>query len=305
MDATVIVVSYNTRALTLACLASIQAHTSGVTYEVVVVDNGSTDGSADAIAEAHPWVTLKRAATNLGFSGGVKAALSATRSEFVILFNSDAYLIDNAFAVMAGYAGAHPDAGAVGCRVMNEDRSHQPTAARFPRLWLDFSDHILRPLRISPQFWPVNCIDPTDYREPVDTDWLSGSAVLYRRAAIDAAGGIDTDFFLGEEDIDLGFRLKQTGWRVVYLPFSGIVHLGGRSRALSAASSQHFFRGRYLFYRKHHSAGYARAFRTLLLVAYGLRWLSARARTALGGGPRARQALARYTGYWQAIRHCA
>lgn len=303
-DATVIVVSYNTRALTLACLASIRAHTTSLSYNVVVVDNASTDGSADAIAETCPWVTLIRSRENLGFSGGVNAGLAASTSEHVILFNSDAYLVDNAFFPMVEYARAHPQVGGVGCRVTNEDRTHQPTAARFPHLWLDFSDHILRPLRVLPSSWQINCVDRTDYTEPVDTDWLSGSCVLYRRAAVDAAGGIDNDFFLGEEDIDLGFRLKRAGWRVVYVPIPGVVHLGGRSRAMSAVSAGYFFGGRYLFYKKHRSALYAQMFRQVLLAAYGLRLLVARARVLLGGGPPARQTLARYQQYWSAIQRC-
>lgn len=302
VDASVIVVSYNTRALTLACLASIRAHTAGLTYDVIVIDNGSTDGSADAVAETCPWVTLKRSATNLGFGGGVAEGVAMSAGEFVILFNSDAYLVDNAFAAMVAYARANPSAGGVGCRVMNEDRTHQPTAAHFPHLWLDFSDHVLRPLGVIPQRWQANCVDNVDYREPVDTDWLSGSCALYRRTALEAAGGIDTDFFLGEEDVDLGFRLKQIGYRVIYLPFSGVVHLGGRSRALSATSAQHFFQGRHRFYKKHRSARYARAFRVVLLTAYGLRWLGARLWAVIDRGPAATQRLTRYTQYWQAIR---
>jgi GT2 family glycosyltransferase len=155
-----------------------------------------------------------------------------------------------------------------------------------------------------PRSWQINCVDSTDYREPVDTDWLSGSCVLYRRAAIAEAGGIDNDFFLGEEDIDLGYRLKQSGWRVVYTPIPGVVHLGGRSRALSATSAKYFFGGRYLFYKKHRSRAYARAFRAILLGAYGLRWIGARLRTMVGGGPPARQTLGRYTQYLRAIRDC-
>jgi len=303
-DASIIVVNYNTKALTLACLASIQHFSAGFTYDVVVVDNASTDGSADAIAAACPWARLIRSNSNLGFSGGVNAGLAVSNSEFVILFNSDAYLVDNVFAPMVQYARTHPQAGGVGCRVMNEDRSHQPTAARFPHLWLDFSDHVLRPLRVLPQRWRINCVDATDYREPTETDWLSGSCVLYRRAALAAAGGIDNDFFLGEEDIDLGFRLKQTGWRVVYVPVSGVVHLGGRSRAMSAASAQYFFGGRYLFYRKHRSMLYARAFRAVLLAAYGVRLIGARLASLFGGGQAATRAAIRYAAYVQAIRRC-
>lgn len=302
VDASVIVVSYNTKALTLACLASIRRFTAGLAHSVIVVDNASTDGSADAIADQYPDVTLIRSDRNLGFSGGVNAGLAVNDSEFVILFNSDAYLIDNAFAAMVDFARAHPEAGGVGCRVMNEDRTHQPTAARFPHLWLDFSDHVLRPLGVLPRSWQANCVDATDYREPVETDWLSGSCALYRRRAIAEAGGIDDAFFLGEEDIDLGWRLKARGWRVMYMPFPGVVHLGGRSRAMSATSAGYFFGGRYLFYKKHHSAAYAGLFRSVLLFAYTLRWLLARARTMIGGGPPARHALARYTQYLTAIR---
>jgi GT2 family glycosyltransferase len=187
--------------------------------------------------------------------------------------------------------------------VTNEDGTHQPTAARFPNLWLDFSDHVLRPLRFIPESLRANCVDATDYRDAVDTDWLSGSCVLYRRTAIESAGGIDNEFFLGEEDIDLGFRLSRQEWQIVYAPIPGVVHLGGRSRAMSTASAQHFFGGRYLFYKKHRSATYANAFRMMLTGAYGLRRIVAAARVALGGGAAARQALARYTQYADAIRH--
>lgn len=303
VEASVIVVSYNTRALTLACLHSIRQHTANLSYAIVVVDNASTDGSAEAIAAAHPDVTLVRSDRNLGFSGGVNAGLAACDSEFVILFNSDAYLTGNAFAAMADYARTHPDAGGVGCRVVHEDRTHQPTAARFPHLWLDFSDHVLRPLGVVPKGWQANCVDHTDYRDPINTDWLSGSCVLYRRRAIAEAGGIDNDFFLGEEDIDLGWRLKQRGWRIVYAPIPGVVHLGGRSRAMSAASAGYFFGGRYLFYKKHHSLAYARAFRAILLFAYGMRrWA---VRLVAGRRDSARLALARYDQYLKAIRALA
>ena len=305
VDASIIVVSYNTKDLTLACLESIRRHTSGITYEAIVVDNASTDGSADAIAEACPWVTLRRSGTNLGFSGGVNAGMAVNDSAFVILVNSDAYLTDNAFEGMVRFARRHPKIGGVGCRVVNEDRSHQPTAGRFPNLWLDFSDHVLRPLRVLPQAWRANCVDPVDYGEPVDADWLSGSCVLYRRGALSTAGGIDNDFFLGEEDIDLGYRLKHAGWRVVYVPVGGVVHLGGRSRALSPTSAGYFFGGRYRYYAKHRHVLYAETFRMLLYAAYGARLVGAGLRASLGGGLPARQTLARYAQYWSAIRRLA
>ncbi|MGH7773360.1 MAG: glycosyltransferase family 2 protein [Candidatus Binatia bacterium] len=300
MDASIIIVSYNTRDLTLSCLASVIKHTVGLSYEVVVVDNASSDGSAEAIEQQFPSVRVYRSPQNLGFAGGVSRAVSYCSGEFLFLFNSDAYLQDNAFNAMITYVRQNSHVGALGCRVTSVNGSHQPTAGRFPSLWLDFSDHVLRPLAFLPARWRQNCIHADDFQQPVSVDWLAGSCVLLRRQALEEVGGMDEQFFLGDEDIDLGYRLKRAGWQVVYFPAVGVVHLGGRSKEFNPRSAYYFFLGRYRFYQKHYSNRYAQLFRSLLLFSYGLRWFGTWV-TFAAKNREFRQARRRYTQYWRDV----
>ncbi len=300
MDASVIIISYNTRELTLSCIASVHQHTWCLSYEIIVIDNASSDGSFKAIQEQFPSVLVHCNAENLGFAAAVNQGLSQSRGEFLILFNSDAYLQDNAFSAMITYARQNSHVGALGCRVTNPSGSHQPTAGRFPSLWLDFSDHVLRPLTFLPARWRQNCIHADDFQQPVSVDWLAGSCVLLRRQALEEAGDLDEQFFLGDEDIDLGYRLKRAGWQVVYFPALSVVHLGGQSKVLNPRSAHYFFLGRYRFYQKHYSNRYAHLFRSLLLFSYGLRWFGTWITFAVKNRE-FRQARTRYTQYWRDV----
>lgn len=301
MDASIIVVNYNTRDLTIACLESVFQFSQKFDYEVIVIDNASTDDSVDAIKRTFPLVKLICSETNQGFGGGVCKGIALSQGEFIILFNSDAYLQDNAFYEMITYARQHPLIGELGCRVVGADRRHQPTAGRFPNLRLEIGDHFLRPFTFLPKRLRENCIDANDYQMPAQADWIAGSCVLLRRTAFDEAGGIDDSFFLGDEDIDLGYRLKKSGWQVVYFPQTGIVHLGGASRKMNPKSASYFFRGRYLFYQKHYSLGYAKTFRLLLMIAYQGRWWIARAGSLLGWQKMLSEKSV-YEQYWRGIK---
>jgi GT2 family glycosyltransferase len=282
MDASIIIVNYNTRDLTLTCLESVYRFSQDFHYEVILVDNASTDDSVAVIRENFPQAVIICNETNLGFAGGVSKGILQSQGKFILLLNSDAFIRENVFYKMIHYSRMHPEIGELGCRVVGSDNLHQPTAGRFPNLRLEVGDHLLRPFSFLPNRFRKNCIDSMDYKSPIATDWLAGSCVLLRRAAIEEAGGIDENFFLGDEDIDLGYRLKQAGWLVVYFPETGVVHLGGASRKMNPRSATYFFRGRYQFYRKHYSPGYAWTFRLLLLIAYQSRWLVARVGSLLG-----------------------
>ncbi len=275
MDVSIIIVSYNTRELTLSCLASVQRHTACLSYEIIVIDNASSDGSPEGIEQQFSSVRVCRNSENSGFAAAVNQGLALSNGEFLVLLNSDASLRDNAVHGMVSYARKNPSVGAVGCRVTNQDGSHQPTAGRFPCLWLDFSDHFLRPLTFLPARWRQNCIYPDDFQEPVLVDWSAGSCLLLRRKALQEAGGLDEQFFLGDEDIDLGYRLKKTGWQAVYFPSASVVHLGGQSKKSNPRSAYYFFLGRHRFYQKHYPYRYARFYRLLLLLSIGLRWAGA------------------------------
>jgi GT2 family glycosyltransferase len=301
VDVSVVIPSFNTRELTLRSIASVYAHTTGLSFEVVVVDNGSTDGSVEALRHEWPHVVVHANASNLGFARAANQGLALARAPWVLFLNSDAYLRDDALSAMVHFAVRDSTLAAVGCRIVNPDGSHQPSAGRMPTLALDASDQFLRPLKWLPARWRRNCVLATDYREPVPVDWVAGSCVMMRRAALVEVGGFDETFAFGDEDIDLCARLRRAGWQVVYFPRVSVVHLGGRSRPRYADAARELWAGRYKLYLKHRGVRVARRYRRLMLASIGLRWLAAAAvgRFASGaGGSRVEE----YARLWSSIR---
>ncbi len=296
----VIIPSFNTRDLTLRCVESVLTHARQIGLQVLVIDNASRDGSADAISERFPEVVVHRNATNVGFARAINQGLQVTGGDFALLLNSDAYVTDNALERMTGYMREHPRIGALGCRVVNPDGSHQPTAGRVPTLLLEISDQFLAPLTFLPRRLRRNCVLPRDFRRPADVDWVAGSCLLLRREALDAVGPLDEQFVLGEEDIDLGIRLRNAGWHVVYYPGAEVVHVGGQSRRLNAESAAHFYMGRYRLFQKHFGAHRANRYRRIMLASMGLRWLASRVSEVLRpAGPRRSET---YAHTWSRIR---
>lgn len=296
----VIIPSFNTRDLTLQCVQSVLTHTRRIGLQVLVIDNGSHDGSPDAIGRRFPEVVLHRNAQNVGFARAINQGLQLSRGDFALLLNSDAYVTDSAIERMVDYAREHSGIGALGCRIVNPDGSHQPSAGRVPTLILEISDQFLAPLTCLPRRVRRNCVLARDFQEPADVDWLAGSCLLLRREALDTIGSFDEQFVLGEEDIDLGIRLRKAGWHVVYYPGAEVVHIGGQSRPSNAESAAHFFMGRYRLFHKHFGALPARRYRRIMLASMGLRWLASRLSEALRpGGPRRSEA---YAHSWSRIR---
>lgn len=296
----VIIPSFNTRDLTLRCVESVLSHTRQIGLRVLVIDNASRDGSADAISERFPEVVVHRNATNVGFARAINQGLQVSGGDFALLLNSDAYVTDNALERMAGYMREHPRIGALGCRVVNRDGSHQPTAGRVPTLRLEISDQFLAPLTFLSPRLRRNCVLSQDFRRPVEVDWVAGSCLLLRREALETVGPLDEQFVLGEEDIDLGIRLRKAGWHVVYYPGADVVHIGGQSRPFNAESATHFFMGRYRLFHKHFGAHRARGYRWIMLASMGLRWLASRlGETLRRDGPRRADA---YAQVWSRIR---
>jgi GT2 family glycosyltransferase len=287
-DLSVVVVSFMTRQLTLSALESIARHTRTASYEIVAVDNASSDGSADAIAASFPDARLIRHATNVGFVRAVNQAIAACRGEFVVLLNSDAYLEQDALGPMMSHARSDARVGALGCRVVNPDGSYQPTTGRFPRLALEWSEQFLRPVGTLPEAWRQNCIYASDRSAPTEVDWIAGSCLLLRRRALDDVGGFDEQFVFGEEDIDLARRLRESGWTVVYYPGVSAVHVGGASRRSNRDAGDLWLRGRYRLYRKHRGAAYARVYQGTMMLSYAARWAAAALSRARGPAPPAR-----------------
>jgi N-acetylglucosaminyl-diphospho-decaprenol L-rhamnosyltransferase len=223
------VINYEAGPLLIECVRSLLADTSGGDVELVVVDNGSSDGSVAALHEAYPDVQVVRAPGNVGYARAANLGAAATYAPVVAVLNADLTIAPGTAAAMLRRLEREPDLGVIGPRVRNTDGTDYPSARRLPSIPVAIGHGLLG------IWWPTNpftvryrALD-ADGGLPRDVDWLSGSAMWFRRAALDAVGGWDERYFMYMEDLDLCTRLRDSHWRVAYEPAGEIVHVGGAS----------------------------------------------------------------------------
>lgn len=228
-----VVVNYNAGPALEACVASLLADTSaGGPPEVVVVDNASSDGSAERVEAGFPEVTVVRGSANVGFSRGNNRGVATTRAPIVAAINPDVEIRPGTARALLERMDAEDDLGAVGPRIHNPDGTQYPSARIVPST-TDAVGHAVLGL-----LWPTNPFTrryrrlDTDLGTSHDVDWLSGSAIWLRRTAFDDAGGWDEQFFMYLEDMDLCTRLREHSWRVAYEPSASVLHVQGVSAAI-------------------------------------------------------------------------
>jgi GT2 family glycosyltransferase len=244
----VVVVSYNTRDLLLACLRSLHAASPAGLAEVHVVDNASTDGSADAVATEFPDVRLVRLDQNLGFGAANNVALRRASAPLVLLLNSDTTVGAGAIEALVARHLAR-GATASGPRLVDAagrvEVSFGPmlSPAGEARQWL------WQRLARSDARWARRAVERRAAAERW-TDWVSGACLLADRAAVAQAGFFDERYFLYEEDVDLCAAIRALGGRILFTPAATVTHLRGRSAA-SAGARAHYDRAHLAFYEKH------------------------------------------------------
>ena len=231
MQLSVVLLSYNTRELTEQALWSVLAAIEGMSAEVFVVDNASVDGSADMVEEKFPQVHLLRNDSNTGFAAGNNVALREVQGRFVLLLNTDTIVRRNTFECLVHFMEQNPQAGAVGCKILNPDGTLQLDSRRgFPTPVAAFCkmSGLSRFLPDHPTIARYNMtfLDP---EQPAEVDVLSGSCMLVRKEAMDEVGLLDEDYFMYGEDIDWCYRIHRAGWKIFYIPDTEIVHFRGES----------------------------------------------------------------------------
>lgn len=262
IDASVVIVSFNTRDVLRECLQTLAKESEGVSYETIIVDNASRDGSADMVEREFPDARLIRSQINLGFAAANNLGFPLAQGRYVVLLNSDAFLRHGALALAVKRMDADPRIGLAGARLIGRDDSWQPSARMFPSLMNDL-------LTISglsakyPHSHFFGRFDRTwaDQNEPAEVDWVPGAFSIIPRSVLEKVGYFDTNFFLYYEEVDLCRRIKASGYSIWYWPDVVVVHLGGESSktvkhlTMSSAGSQLTLwrmRSALLYYRKHH-----------------------------------------------------
>jgi N-acetylglucosaminyl-diphospho-decaprenol L-rhamnosyltransferase len=242
-EISIVIVSFNARADLVRCLESLRAAPPRSAHEIVVVDNRSTDGSADA-ARTCPGVRLIESQTNVGFARASNIGIRASEGANVLLLNSDTIVPAGAVDRLLEFLRQHPDAAIAGPRLVDGNgRAELSFGAAIGPF-----NELRQKLRTRRQAY----VDRAT-RRPHAPDWVSGACLLVRRADAEAVGLLDERYFMYAEDVDFCMAIRARGRRVLFTPDVEIVHLRGRSAmSAPAATSEAYRRSQIAFYEKHH-----------------------------------------------------
>jgi N-acetylglucosaminyl-diphospho-decaprenol L-rhamnosyltransferase len=226
-----VVVNYEAGPLLVACVDSLLADAGAGPPEIVVVDNGSRDGSIAALRRAVPAVPVVEPGRNLGYAAAANRGTALTTAPVVVVCNPDLEVQRGTAAAVLARFSSEPDLAAVGPALHNPDGSQYPSARTHPAL-LDAAGHaVVGRVRPRNRFTRRYRQLDVDWTRSRDVDWLSGAMLFLRRAAVDSVGGWDEHYFMYMEDVDLCWRLRRMGWRVAYEPAGAAIHVQGASTA--------------------------------------------------------------------------
>jgi hypothetical protein len=260
-DLTAILVNYNAGAELRIALQSIANEMAGRTWEAVVVDNASTDGSEASVGEFAPQARLLRNAVNVGFGRGVNQGVAASRAPLVLIMNPDCRLVSGAVGSMRAEIDRHPACAIVGPRILDPDGSVQGSARGDPDMFTGLFGRtgLLRALLPSLSVAKRNVVAEAaiaDGEPSAVVDWVSGACMLVRRSMFDRVGGFDERYFMYWEDADLCRRLRRQHCEVRYVPGASAVHrVGHSSQSVRAATIRAFHASAYLYYATHVAHG--------------------------------------------------
>ena len=253
MDLSVVIVNYQTFELTKNTINSIFEYSYPFSLEVIVVDNASSDDSLSRLKDYfNENVTFIASKENNGFAAGNNQALKIAKGKYVLLLNSDTVVWENTLEDIYNYMERHPDVGAAGCRVVLENGKLDKACKRsFPNVKNSFFRLFHIPTNSKDDNYNLDDL-PDD--EVYEIDCLTGAFMFIRKEALDEVGFLDETFFMYGEDIDLCFRIKGAGWKIIYYGKSEITHLkGASSKKQKSKLIYEFYRAMYIYYKKHHA----------------------------------------------------
>ena len=274
LSLSVIIVNYNVKYFLEQCLWSVRKAGQGLSVDIRVVDNASTDGSHSYLMARFPEVVFYWNDANLGFARANNLALKDCRGDAVLFLNPDTILPEDCFRRCLNYLANHPEAGALGMRMLDGGGRFLRESKR------GFPDPVTALFKLtgmatlfprSPVFarYHMGHLDPLRVQE---TDVLAGAFMMVRRKVLEQTGGFDEDYFMYGEDIDLSYRIRQAGWKNVYFPECPILHFKGESTRKGSLNYVRMFYGAMaVFARKHYGDWRANAFGFSIQLAILLR----------------------------------
>lgn len=273
MKLSIVIICWNDLKVIGNCLASIYKETKDIEFEVIVSDNGSTDGSTEFIRSHFQQVRIVENNANLGFAKGNNAGIRVTNGKYVLILNPDTIIHDRALEKLVAFAEKHPEGGAFGCRVLNPDGTYQFPARPLPTVngWLMAALGLAWLGRWS-SWVASDRYYGWDGRTERPIGFQSGCCILLRRDVLVKLGGFDELFFYHFEETDLCYRVWKSGMQVLYSPESEITHLGGQSVGrFPIRFALETYRSGYRYFHKHFGAKGVRDLRRVYLIRFRLR----------------------------------
>lgn len=282
LDATISIVNWNTCEELRECINSVLAQDCIENCEIVVVDNASLDGSADIVnSEFDGKIRLIENRSNLGFGAAHNQAIESSEGRYIFVINPDSRMLKpDVLGQMIAYMDKNPQIGVIGPRILNPDGTLQFSARRFPPMFAGIFRHtILGRLFPNNRFVRGYLMTDISHDITMDVDWLSGSALMVRRKAIEQIGAFDERFFMYCEDVDLCKRAHDGGWRVVYYPEVEVSHrIGAASDKNPFAMIKQHHHSMLLYFLKHNAHSPKILLAPFVLIAL---WMRMRARAKL------------------------
>lgn len=290
-DLLVIILSYNTKEITRTCLNHLKVaidHTQAALkskVRVIVVDNASNDGSLEMLKKEFKWVDLIESKVNTGFSGGNNLAMKQNdNKDFILLLNSDAYVSKTTLVDCLNFFEQHPDCDVLGCRLVFEDGSFQPSAGYLPNplntsLWISG-------LALIPPFnkiYPIHSKDPDFFKNTHQVDWVMGAFMIFKQQVYQKTKGFDQSIFMYGEEVEWAKRIKDAGFKTYYFPNTQVTHLDkASSKFMLEKPLLNEIKGIVRFFKQHYPASYP-FIKIIMMVSLSLRII---AFTLLGNSSR-------------------
>jgi len=236
-DVSIIIVNWNTRDVLYDCVLSVYDQTRDVSFEVILIDNASTDGSVEMVQNEFPQVQLIINQQNRGFAAANNQGIKIARGRYVLLLNPDTIVLDRAIEKTVAFADEHPDIGIIGCQVWESQNTIQKTCFTFPSLKnLVLLHSGFKHLFPKSNIWNQEKYGSWDRTTEREVDVVSGMFMLVRQAAIQQVGLMDENYFVYAEETDWCYRFWKNGWRCYFTPTAKILHLDGGSKSTEQIS---------------------------------------------------------------------
>jgi len=274
-DISICIISYNTRQLLADCLRSIQASSTHRSYEIIITDNGSKDGSLEMLRTEFPEVQVICNVSNLGYTVPMNQALRLALGRYLVQLNPDTLVQPGLFDTLADYLEANPQVGILSPKVLNRDGTLQYQCRRSAARPWDALSYMLHLDRFFPksQRFGGYLMTYMDANATHEAEAVSGSCMMIRRDVVEGIGYLDEAIFAYQEDAEFCFRARKAGWKVVYLPTASIIHFGGQggSKNQPYRGVIEWHRSYFYYYRKHLAKDYFFLFNWLFYTLMGVK----------------------------------